>query len=247
MSSSDVDNLDSRAADNNDWQQGRELLRAGQPEAALPFLERAAASVVTADPALYARALSHLGSAQYGAGQFEAAVRTFAQAIALSPGRARLYYDRGNALLASDRLAEARADYERALGLAPDYDEARRALIVVEAEARLGGTGDANEPSRIVRRSGGGAGVPAQTAWPVFEPAEPAPAEEAEKNEAQTTRDDHQSVAGANDVADLFARWQSARAAADAARRELAACEQAERDLINVLLTRLYAAGPRSR
>ena len=63
--------------------------------------------------------LNTAGKAAYGRGEFAAAERLFAEAIAAAPGDPLLHYHRGAALVRLGRLPEARAAYQRALALNP--------------------------------------------------------------------------------------------------------------------------------
>jgi tetratricopeptide (TPR) repeat protein len=64
------------------------------------------------------------GIAADAARDFDGADLAFDRAIALHAGEAVLHYDRGNARRHAARLAEAIADYDRALALRPDMAEA---------------------------------------------------------------------------------------------------------------------------
>ncbi len=163
------------------WNTGRELFRAQRYEEAIPFLEQvleqaAAATTLAAtsappagnegdaapdDSSFHGRILGYLGMAQFSTGRNADAANTFAQAIAQTPDKPRLHYNLGNALFADDRLPEARRQYEIALFLDPDYEEAERALVVVGAELHSSAFAD------------GRAAAP--FAWkPINEPDEPA-------------------------------------------------------------------------
>ena len=134
-----------RAAD--DWEKGLELFRAERYAECIPHLERAATVARNeSNAAAGGRILSHLGTAQYAIGHFDDAADTFAASIEVAPGKPRLHYNLGNALLAADRLEEAKAQYEKALALDPGYPEAQRALIIVMAEMMPTSAAAADDP-----------------------------------------------------------------------------------------------------
>ena len=208
---------------NEDWATGSDLYRAERYEEAVPYLQRAAqATDAEGGSAVRGPAYNHLGMAQYVLGRYDEAVATFRAAILQTPGKARLHYNLGNSLLAVGRLADARRQYELALDLDPEYDEAKRALIVVAAEIQAP-TPSAERPS---------------VAPPSFKPAPspflpPAPPPDRNDTEPVFAR-----------IEALAAQARDAREAVQDTRRLLQQQEQAERALMDELLglVQTYAA-----
>ena len=66
-------------------------------------------------------------------GSFEAAVAAATAELAADPAEPEAYFNRGQALAAQDRFAEAAADYERALGM----DASASALDPAEVDDEL--------------------------------------------------------------------------------------------------------------
>lgn len=229
----------------DDWTQGRDLFRAERYEEAIPFLERAANAERGAGADQRGPALNYLGTAQYALGRYEDAVTTFRAAILQTPGKARLHYNLGNSLLGVGRAADARRQYELALDLDPDYEEAARALAVVVGEvdtARPAPPPPADENDAAAPAEAEDA-LPAATA----PPAPSAAATQAETGSPTAGADGANAVAGLADagyaqtrrrVLELDARIRAAAQAVSEARAHLEQQEQA----LAALLEELSAA-----
>lgn len=98
---------------------GRSLLRSGQPQSAIAWLQRAAQQR-PGDfwPNFY------LGNAAYQTKDYIAAERWFSIAIALMPGSAECYYNRALAFAALKQKDLALSDYDKALELRPTFGAA---------------------------------------------------------------------------------------------------------------------------
>jgi serine/threonine protein kinase/Flp pilus assembly protein TadD len=126
---------------------GRSLLESGDLARAAEELERA----TDRHPQDF-RAHFYRGVCAYRRRQYDEAVHSFGVAVALAPGSAECYYNRGLAYAAWGKNDRALADYDRALALAPrlaaaelnrgviHYQEGRydRALADLEAAVRDG-------------------------------------------------------------------------------------------------------------
>ena len=200
---------------NEDWATGSDLYRAERYEEAIPYLQRAALATDAegGGAAVRGPAFNHLGMAQYILGRYDEAVATFRAAILQTPGKARLHYNLGNSLLAVGRLPDAKRQYELALDLDPEYDEAKRALIVVAAEIQA--PAPSAEPPSLAPPP------PSMPAPPSLPPSPPS------RNGA--------TPASAR-IEALAARAHEARTAVQETRRLLEQQEQAERALIEELL-----------
>jgi len=109
------------------------LYRAGDYAEALP-LYRAIATHAEGANAL--RHLSNVGSCFAMLGRYDEALAVRMQLVGVEPRNPRRYFDAGLVRLHARRFSQARADFERALALAPDYDDARAMLATTgEAEA----------------------------------------------------------------------------------------------------------------
>ena len=95
--------------------QGLMLSLAGQSDAALPLLQRAAESRPDDAPTL-----SDLAGVLYGRGDFEAAFAAWRRACAVAPDYLAGWFNLGRNLKAQGRAEEAQQALERALELAPD-------------------------------------------------------------------------------------------------------------------------------
>jgi clan AA aspartic protease (TIGR02281 family) len=86
---------------------------------------------VSAADAATPTALNDAGTAAYGRGDFEGAVRLFDEAVAAAPREPLYRYHRGVALFRLGRFSEARASYDQALTLkpAPPLDGAIRTAL----------------------------------------------------------------------------------------------------------------------
>lgn len=73
----------------------------------------------------YADAYYRRGLARYRDGQYESAISDFDRFIRKDPNYAEAYYDRANAYWSLDRLAEAKDDLEKGLGLAEATNDQR--------------------------------------------------------------------------------------------------------------------------
>ena len=85
--------------------------------------------------------LYNAGQVYAQAGEHEAALAHFTQAMEMDPHYAEYHNDRGNVLMKLGRHAEAEADYLRALELSPPFPEAW--FNLGQARARLGKTAEA--------------------------------------------------------------------------------------------------------
>lgn len=99
--------------------QGKALLKASEPRAALDRLDRA----LRLEPR-YAEALNERARALLDLGRLDDALASCQSALGINPDFAEAYYTQGNALLACSALQEALASYERALQLKPDFADA---------------------------------------------------------------------------------------------------------------------------
>jgi Flp pilus assembly protein TadD len=79
-----------------------------------------------------AEAHDALAMALYSAGEYDTAVAAAEQAARLEPQAAEFVYDLGVIQEARGDLAGARESFGRAVGLAPDFEEAQEALRRVE-------------------------------------------------------------------------------------------------------------------
>jgi tetratricopeptide (TPR) repeat protein len=101
-----------------------------------PALELAAAELSAAirdNPTTPPEAHADLGVVLHLQGRLTPALESYARAIALAPGTAQLYVNRGWSLDAANRLADAEADFRKALALSPDHAEATAGLAYVLA------------------------------------------------------------------------------------------------------------------
>jgi tetratricopeptide (TPR) repeat protein len=206
---------------NDDWTTGRELFQAEKYEEAIPYLERAARSAEDADT-VRGPALSHLGIAQFALERFEDSVATFRAAILQMPGKARLHFNLGNSLFALGRLAEAKRQYELALDIDPQYEEAQQALVVLAAEAQAAQQQQAAAP-------------PHQSLPLLAEPTAPAGLPAVTDTASPKLIRLHQSVE------QIELKLRAAREAARDARYLLTQREKAEQDLVEELLNTLHA------
>ncbi len=79
---------------------------------------------ITGDFKLDPATLLNRGIEQYNKGNYEAALGHFNQTVAENPGYADAYYFRGLAFLATGKAAEAKADFQKLLELAPGHAKA---------------------------------------------------------------------------------------------------------------------------
>ncbi len=198
---------------NDDWTTGRELFQAENYEEAIPYLERAARSPEDADN-VRGPALSHLGIAQFALERFEDSVATFRAAILQMPGKARLHFNLGNSLFALGRLAEAKRQYELALDIDPQYEEAQQALVVLAAEAQS--AQQPPPPTPIAEPTSAGLPAVTDTVSPKL-------------------------IRLQQSVEQIELKLRAAREAARDARYLLTQREKAEQDLVEELLTTLHA------
>jgi Flp pilus assembly protein TadD len=90
---------------------------------AIPQLERAIATQPD-----FAAAHYDLGLLLAGRGQFEGAIRHYAESLRLNPRNADAFNNWGTALALQNRSAEARRKFQAALSLDPRHGAARRNL-----------------------------------------------------------------------------------------------------------------------
>lgn len=105
------------------YEEGSQLLAAGDAASALDLLERAAPGLngtPVAEAAWY-----NLGLAAYKLERWEQAAEAFAQASDLNPDRPETHSQRGLALARLDRCEEAAPELERYLSARPDKHEVR--------------------------------------------------------------------------------------------------------------------------
>jgi tetratricopeptide (TPR) repeat protein len=76
------------------------------------------------------------GDALRNLGQFEAAIRSYDEAIRIAPGSAEAYYGRGLALQAMKQLEAAVANYDKAIALRGDYAEAYHARRIATKQLK---------------------------------------------------------------------------------------------------------------
>lgn len=95
-------------------QEGAELLREGEVDAAIAELER----VVTEDPA-NEYAFFFLGSAHFEKGRFDKATKAYLEALRIAPGYTGALVSLGHALRMSNRLTEALKVGHQILGRDP--------------------------------------------------------------------------------------------------------------------------------
>lgn len=104
-------------------QYGIELMKAGQPEAAVQFFKKMS-ETSPRDPEL----LCNLGVALAALHKHEDAIICYKQAIELSPQHMPAFFNMGNALLAVADTAGASACFERVIAIRPDFVPAYLAL-----------------------------------------------------------------------------------------------------------------------
>ena len=82
--------------------------------------------------------------------RFEEAVASYDRAIALKPGYAGTFFNRGNALHELKRFDEALASYDHAITLKPDYAEAfnNRGVALQGVEPDRRGAGELRQGDR---------------------------------------------------------------------------------------------------
>jgi tetratricopeptide (TPR) repeat protein len=141
------------------------LYRAGDYAGALPIYRAIAARGDGPDAR---RNLSNVAACLAMQGHYDAALVVRAQLAEADPGNARRHLDVGLVHLHSRELGQARAEFARALALAPGYDEARAMLARTdEAEAAwpaVAASGD-GDPSRARWLAKLGARVEAQASY----------------------------------------------------------------------------------
>lgn len=94
-------------------------LQRGQPEMAIPFIQRA----IALRPG-FAQAHARLGAAFNRLRRYRDAIPHFEAALAIQPRSADVLKNLGDALAAEGRHVEARGRYEAALAIQPDFAEA---------------------------------------------------------------------------------------------------------------------------
>lgn len=97
------------------FEEGTRLLTAGDAEAAIDLLRRAAPQLPKLEPAWY-----NLGMAAYRLEDWETVATAFGQALELNPGRGPTYFFRGIALVQLERWTEALEALQLALELEPE-------------------------------------------------------------------------------------------------------------------------------
>ncbi len=106
------------------YDQGLQLYRAGQYDAAIPLLTEALAE----NPELEA-AWEALGFCQFGLHQDAEADKSFRRAIELGPGQVNAHYGLGITLIRERRFDEAVKELEEAHRIEPNHPYARQALV----------------------------------------------------------------------------------------------------------------------
>ncbi len=110
------------------FDEGTQLLTAGDAEAAIALLRRAAQDLPELEPAWY-----NLGMAAYRLEDWETVVSAFGRPGELNPGRGPAFFFRGIALVHLERWSDAVNDLRRALELEPDRVLAHYYLSVCHA------------------------------------------------------------------------------------------------------------------
>jgi tetratricopeptide (TPR) repeat protein len=123
-------------------QRGRLLSVLGRHDEAIALARRS----TTLDP-LAPGAFRYLGSIQYRARQYDAALESFTRALAIAPDQPYALGSAADALSAKGRHAESIAAADRALRLAPDDP-----IVVSAAGAAHAAAGDSAEARRLVAR-----------------------------------------------------------------------------------------------
>ena len=89
-----------------------------------------------------------LGAALRDAGQLQASVEEFEQALRLAPGSARIYNDLGIALAMQGRLEDAIERFQRAVEADPEFKDARQNLATAQKQRAAGSRQQAESSGR---------------------------------------------------------------------------------------------------
>ena len=110
------------------YQLGHELCSHGKYEKALQAFE----TIVRQEPSDH-ESINAMGVARYKMGKFGEAILDFKKAILLWGDEPEYYLDLGDAFVATEQMHDAKAAYQKAIGLAlPNEEASRRAQRALE-------------------------------------------------------------------------------------------------------------------